>query len=180
MSGSTSDWRVTEGPAIGTEPIFDLSDIVVDLHFFVTGGMSRSIYAKLATTSPTRVESTGSTLSELEGQLQIHDGLPEKSYPGLYPEHFGSIALGQNRGVLALPVPDMFIVHLYLPPEQFAATLSTLVQARGSTVLRMEIDRTLDQALPYEECFFWNDILSPVILFNEFGILTSVGSDGRG
>jgi len=45
------DWRVTEGPAIGKEPGFEVSEVHIDLRFFVTGAMSRSIEARLI--SPT-------------------------------------------------------------------------------------------------------------------------------
>lgn len=167
MSGS-ADWRISEGPAIGIEPEFELSDIRLGANFFVTGGISRSISASLTTSTPTLVESLGRTLPELFGQVRIFDSHPEQSYPGLYQNHFESIELGSHRGVLALVAPDWFVVHLYLPPDQFAMLLSLLTPAPPKTSLRIEIERSLDQGLLDLEHHFWNDHISPVILFNEF------------
>jgi len=170
MSEGDADWRVTEGPAIGAEPEFLLSDIELNAHFYVTGGMSRDISASLATSTPTLVESLGRTLPELSGYLRIFDDHPERSYPGLHQGHFESVELGSQRGVLALLAPGHFGVHLYLPPEQFALVLPLLSPAPSRARLRIEIERTLDQNLFEEDKHFWNDRLSPIILFNEFKI----------
>lgn len=167
MSGH-DDWRITEGPAIGIEPEFALSDVELTANFFVTGTMSRAVTAKLTTATPTRVESVDRLLSEFAGRLHIFDSHPNRSYPGLYPGHFDSIELGEQRGALALLAPNRFAVHLYLPADQFAALLP-LVTSSGMQ-LRIEVERTIDQGLPDEQAFFWNDRVSPVILFNEFRI----------
>ena len=86
------DWRVTEGPAIGAEPEFEFSDIRLNANFIVTGTILRSISASLTTSTPTLVESLGRPLPELFGLLRIFDNHPERSYPGIFPGHFDSVA----------------------------------------------------------------------------------------
>ena len=64
--------------------------------------------------------------------------------------------------------PESFLIHLYLPREQFAALLPMLASAHCNPKLYIEIDRTLEQNVLEEDLHFWNDRLSPLILFNEF------------
>jgi hypothetical protein len=163
------DPRVREGPAIGIEPQFELSNVELNANFYVTGSMSRSMTASLATSTPTIVESLGRSLPELSGLLRIFDNQPNETYPGLYEDHFGSMALGSQRGFLAIRAPDWYVVHLYLPPDQFAALLPLLC-AGPTAMLRIEIERTLEEGLLDNEIHFWNERLSPVIRFNEFQI----------
>ena len=115
-----SDWRVTDGPAIGRAPLFDLSEIRLRADFYATGAMSRSIMADLSSTSPMWLERLERHLAELPGYLEVFEALPEASYPGLYPDLFQSIALNGQRGALAAVAPDHYAIHLYLPPDQFA------------------------------------------------------------
>lgn len=67
------DWRVTEGPAFGIEPEFELSGIRLGANFYVTGTMSRRITAVVTASAPTVVESLGRPLSQLAGFLRIFD-----------------------------------------------------------------------------------------------------------
>ena len=166
------DWRVTDGPAIGRAPLFDLSEIRLRADFHASGAMSRSIMADLSSTSPMWLERMECHLAELPGYLEVFEALPEKSYPGLYPDLFESIALDGQRGALAAVAPDHYAIHLYLPPDQFAAILPLVGTAQRRARLLIDIDRTIDQGLPDEECHFWNDWLSPVVLFNEFSLVS--------
>ena len=67
------DWRVTEGPAFGVEPEFELSGIQLCANFYVAGSMSRRITAAVTTSTPTLVESLDRTLPQLSGLLTIFD-----------------------------------------------------------------------------------------------------------
>jgi hypothetical protein len=165
-----TDWRVTDGPAIGIEPEFEITAVVVSADFYVAGSMSRHILAAIRTSTPTFVESLGRTLPEFTGHLRVYSQHPERSYPGLYPDHFGATMLGPNRGALAILPPDRYVVHLYLPLDQFEMVLPVLTCSARIARLRIEIDRTLDQGLIDSQEHFWNDRISPVILFNEFSI----------
>jgi hypothetical protein len=164
------DWRVTEGPGIGREPLFELSDIHLNASFFVTGGMSRNMLAALSTKTPTRVESIDRTLPEMEGFIRIYSNLPERSYTHLFGRGYDSFELDSQRGVLAFVPPDKFGVHLYLPAAQYDLLLPMLARA-SKAMLRIEIERSLDQGLLDNEVHFWNDRMSPIILFNEFEII---------
>lgn len=167
MDVNADDWRVTEGPAIGLEPELELSEISFQANFYVTGGMSRMIGARLSTITPIPVESLGRSLSELNGYIRIFDHLPAHTYPGLFPDHFGHVELAEQRGAMAM-LAEHFAMHLYLPPDQFALSLPLFSAPSRKAQLRIEIERTLDQGLLDNEKLFWNDRLSPVILFNEF------------
>ena len=161
------DWRVTEGPAIGTEPLFELHEVSLHADFFVTGGMSRRIFSRLVTETPTMVESLGRTLPDIAGALRIYAAASARAYVG-WSEGLGlNVELDGNRGVLAI-VRDHYEVELHLPPEQFESLVALLPWAPRKANLRIEVERTLDQGLLPSEGFFWNDHLSPVILFNEF------------
>jgi len=160
------DWRVKEGPAIGVEPEFELSDIRVGANFIVTGAMLRRITATVTASAPTLVESLGRTLPQLSGFLRIFEGHCQHTITS-----FGDgvpIDLGPARGALWLRGPDRYVVHLYLPSDQFAMLLPLITSAPAGARLRVEVDRTLDQGLQDTQLHFWNDRLSPVILFNEF------------
>ncbi|HEX6603389.1 MAG TPA: hypothetical protein VF027_00740 [Sphingomicrobium sp.] len=163
------DWRVTEGPGIGIEPLFELSQIHLNANFFVTGGMSRNMLALLSTKTPTRVESIDRTLPEMEGLIRIYSDLPERAFTHLFGRGYDSFELYSQRGVLALVPPDRFAVHLYLPAMQYDLLLPMLARA-SRAMLRIEIERTLDQGLLDDQTHFWNDRMSPIILFNEFEI----------
>lgn len=173
---SAPDWRVTEGPAIGREPEFELADVRLNSQFNASGTLIQSASALLLTSSPTLVESLGCSLSELRGFIRIYDHLPDETYYHLFGGSYDSFELGSNRGVLAMvPLesctrvpPESFLVHLYLPQDQFAALLPMLASAHGNPRLCIEIDRTLEQNVFEEDVYFWNDRLSPLILFNEF------------
>ena len=170
------DWRVTEGPSIGREPEFELSDIRFHSSFSVTGTMMRSASASLSTGSPATVHSLGRPLSELSGFIRIYDHLPEETFYHLFGGAYDSFELHSHRGVLAMvPLeaftrvpPESFLLHLYLPDEQFSALLPMLAAARGKPRLYIEIERTLDQNVFEEDGHFWNDRVSPLFLFNEF------------
>ena len=160
------DWRVTEGPAFGVEPEFDLSDIRPGANFYVTGSMSRRITATVTASTPTLVESLDRTLPQLSGFLRIFDDHHRRTITG-----FGEgkpVDLGPHRGAMWLSSPDRYVVHLYLPPDQFERLLPLLAPAPAAARLRIEVERTLDQGLLDTQLHFWNDRLSPVILFNEF------------
>ena len=160
------DWRVTEGPAFGVEPEFELSDIRLGANFTVTGVMLRRITATVTASAPTLVESVGRTLPQLSGFLRIFDGHSQHTITS-----FGDgmpVDLGPARGALWLRGPDRYVVHLYLPADQFARLLPLMAPAPAAARLRIEVDRTLDQGLLDTQLHFWNDRLSPVILFNEF------------
>jgi hypothetical protein len=163
-----SDWRVTEGPAFGVEPEFELSDIRLGAKFIVTGSMMRRITAAVTASAPTVVESLSRTLPELSGFLEIFDTHPTRTLT-----RFGEgdpVDLGSMRGAIWLGSPDHYVVHLYLPPEQFALLLALMASAPATARLRIEVERTLDNGLLDNQLHFWNDRLSPVILFNEFEI----------
>lgn len=160
------DWRVTEGPAFGVEPEFELSDIRLGANFIVTGSMMRRITAAVTASAPTVVESLDRTLPQLSGFLRIFD-----NHPGRTLTSFGDgmpVDLGPARGALWLRSPDRYVVHLYLPTDQFALLLPLMAPAPATARLRIEVDRTLDGGLLDTQLHFWNDRLSPVILFNEF------------
>lgn len=162
------DWRVTEGPAFGIEPEFELSDIRLGAKFVVTGSMMRNISAAVAARAPTLVESLNQTLPELSGVLEIFDSQPQRTLM-----RFGEgnpVDLGSTRGAMWLSGPGRYVVHLYLPPDQFQALLALFAPPPAAARLRIEVDRTLDQGLLDSQSHFWNDRLSPVILFNEFEI----------
>ena len=162
------DWRVTEGPAFGIEPEFDLSDIRVGANFYVTGSMSRRITATVTASAPTLVESLDRTLPQLSGFLRIFD-----DHHGHTLTSFGDgmpVELGPHRGAFWLRGLDRYVVHLYLPPDQFERLLPLMSPAPATARLRIEVERTLDQGLLDSQLHFWNDRLSPVILFNEFEI----------
>ncbi len=163
-----SDWRVTEGPAFGVEPAFELSDIRPGANFFVTGSMSRRVTAVATATAPTLVESLGRTLPQLSGFLRIFDSHPERTVTAMGDGM--PVPLGPHRGALWLRAPDRYVVHLYLPAAQFDGLLPLIVPAPSAARLRIEVERTLDQGLLDTDLHFWNDRLSPVILFNEFEI----------
>ena len=171
MADHPEDWRITEGPAFGVEPAFDLSDIRLRANFHATGAMSRSITARLTTATPTRVESLDRTLPELGGFLRILDDHPERSVQFL--RDGAPVPLGRDRGVLKLVGPDRYDVYLYLPTDQFARLLPMLAPPPLTARLRIEVERTLDQGVVNSDAHFWNDHLSPVILFNEFEISLS-------
>jgi hypothetical protein len=164
------DWRVTEGPAIGLAPEFLLWDMLASASFYETGSMSRRISARASAQTPLMVESVGRKLSELEGALTIYDYLPDQSHAGLCPDHFDSVKLDSNRGALALHPPGRFMIHLYLPPDQFELLLPIIAPRFGPLVLQIEVERTLDQGLPDQDMLFWNDQAAPVVLFNEMYI----------
>lgn len=166
MADQTRDWRITEGPAFGIEPEFDLSDIHLGANFFVTGSMSRRITARLTTTTPTLVESLGRTLPQLGGSLRIVDNHPKST--ALFLRDGKPVDLGPARGVLGLAGPDCYALQLYLPADQFAKLLPMFSHRPAAGRLRIEVERTLDQGLFEPDVHFWNDRLSPVILFNEF------------
>ncbi|CAN7277928.1 hypothetical protein [Brevundimonas sp. LjRoot202] len=162
------DWRVTEGPAFGAEPEFELSDIRPGANFIVTGSMLRRITATVTASAPTVVESLDRTLPQLSGFLGIYDGHSGRTI--LPIKHGRAVELGPHRGVMALISPERYVIHLCLPTEQFAMLLPLLAPAPAAARLRIEVDRTLDQGLLDTQVHFWNDHLSPVILFNEFEI----------
>ena len=169
------DWRVTEGPAFGVEPEFDLSDIRLGANFIVTGVMLRRITATVTASAPTLVESLDRTLPQLSGFLRIFDDHHGRTITG-----FGDgmpVDLGPHRGAMWLRGPDRYVVHLYLPPDQFEKLLPLMSPALATARLRIEVERTLDQGLLDTQLHFWNDRLSPVILFNEFEI-SLPASDG--
>lgn len=173
---SAHDWRVTEGPAIGREPEFELAELRLHSQFNVTGTLTQSVTALLSTSSPAVVESLGCSLSELRGFIRIYDHLPDEAYSHLFGGPYDSFKLGSNRGVLAMvPLerftrapPESFLIHLYLPPDQFAVLVPMVACARANPQLYIEIERTLEQNVFEEDVHFWNDRLSPLILFNEF------------
>ena len=169
MVPTSVDWRVTDGPAIGLDPAFVLSDIEGLANFWITGSMSRRISARVAARTPLRVESIGIPLTDLQGLLTIYDEHPDRSNAGLCAGHFDSVDLTHHRGGLAIHPPGGFAIHLYLPEGQFERLLP-LLAARSTARLQIEVDRTLDQALSEEESLFWNDRVSPVVLFEEFRI----------
>jgi len=160
------DWRVTEGPAIGAEPEFEISDVQVEASFHGDGSMSRGIWATLKTSTPTQVESLGLTLRQLTGVLRILDTDPPL-LPGLLRN---LVELGPARGVLELASPDRYHVFLYLPPEQFAMLLPLFAPAPATGRLRIEVERLLHQAVDEPDDNFWNDHQSPAIVFNTFEI----------
>jgi hypothetical protein len=162
------DWRVTEGPAFGVEPEFALSDIRSGANFIVTGAMLRRITATVTASAPTLVESLDRTLSQLFGVLEIFDGHSEHTITS-FGDGMG-VETGTARGAMWLRSPDRYVVHLYLPTEQFARLLPLMAPAPATAKLRIEVDRTLDNGLLDTQLYFWNDRLSPVILFNEFEI----------
>jgi hypothetical protein len=162
------DWRVTEGPVFGIEPEFELTAIRSGANFFVTGSMSRRITADLTTSTPTLVESAGVALPRLTGSLAVYDEHPERCV--LLPRKGPPTPLGNHRGILGMITPDRYLVILYLPPDQFARLLPLLCPASPRAMLRIEVDRTLDQGLLDSQSHFWDDRASPVILFNEFEI----------
>lgn len=162
------DWRVSEGPAFGVEPAFELSDIRLGANFYVTGSMSRRITAAVTASTPTLVESLGRTLPQLPGFLTIFDEHYERTIAGM--EDGMPVHLGRERGALWLRAPDRYVIHLYLPGDQFEGLLRLMTPAPATARLRIEVERTLDQGLLDTEVHFWNDRLSPVILFNEFEI----------
>lgn len=164
------DWRVTEGPAIGREPVFVLTNIRLSANFYITGTMSRGIVATLATSTPTRVETVNRSMSEMTGFIRIFDEIPERSYLPLFQGPPGGIELRASRGVLWIVPPDRFAVDLYLPPHQFEKLIALFSCGCAEAELRVEVDRSLDQGLCDEDVYFWNDRLSPVVLFNEFEI----------
>jgi hypothetical protein len=160
------DWRVTEGPAFGVEPQFELSSIRLGAHFIETGVMFRRITAAVTASEPVVVESLGRTLPELSGFLTIFDNHRARTIP-----HLGEgmpVELGQARGAMWVRGPDGYEVHLYLPTDQFVLLLPLLAPTPPAARLRIEVDRTLDIGLLDTQLHFWNDRLSPVILFNEF------------
>lgn len=163
------DWRITEGPAFGIEPEFELSDIRPGANFWVTGSMSRHISAAVTTATPTRVESLGRTLPEIVGLLTIFDEHPGRTMTSVADGM--SVELGPERGALWVRSPDRYVVHLYLPTDQFAMLLPLMVPAPATARLRIEVERTIDQGVFEPDSHFWNDRLSPVILFNEFEII---------
>lgn len=176
MADHPEDWRITEGPAFGVEPEFDLSDIRLRVNFHVTGSISRRVTARLTTATPTCVESLDRTLPELCGSLRIFDDHPERAVQ--YLRDGKPVPLGRDRGVLRLVGPDRYDVHLYLPTEQFERLLPMIVSPPATARLRIEVERTLDQGVSPPDVHFWNDRLSPVILFNEFEIsLPGHGAD---
>jgi hypothetical protein len=162
------DWRVTDGPAFGIEPEFELSNIRPKAHFIETGVMFRLITADLTASAPTLVESLNRTLPQLSGFLRIVDSHPTGAIASI--GEGGLIDLGPQRGVLGLHSPDAYVVKLHLPTDQFEMLLPLMVPAPATARLRIEVDRNLDQGLLDNERHFWNDRLSPVILFNEFEI----------
>jgi hypothetical protein len=176
IENDLGDWRVTDGPAIGYDPVFIISEIRPYANFYAPGSMSRGVYASLSTSTPTRVESVDRTLPELSGHLAVFDSHPDRSYAGLYPGHFDFIDLGIHRGALAVHPPDRYVVHLYLPPDQFADLLPLLLCGSPQMQLTVEIDRTLDQGLLDSQSYFWNDRRSPVIPFNEFRVNVFAGT----
>ena len=161
------DWRVTEGPSIGAEPEFTLSDIRLGANFFVTGAMSRNIAARLSTATPTVVESSGRRLADMCGTLRIHDSQ--------FLDEFRGVDLGGCRGVLALLNADEYVVEIFLPPDQFESLLPLLAPAPARAELLIEIERTLDQAVFEELRYFWDDRRSPTIPFNEFKLSVVAG-----
>lgn len=169
MRNSDSDWRVDEGPAIGIDPVFDLSAIGAEARFYAHGSMSRRIIAKISTPTPTMVESLGRPLATMSGLLTIFDSRQDQT--GMFSGLRGPVEPGANRGALGLTGLDRYAVHLYLPPDQFAALLSLFAPAPPSARLRIEVERTLNQGLFDEDSHFWNDRLSPVVLFNAFDII---------
>ena len=183
-----ADPRVTEGPAIGREPEFELSDIWLHSSFSVVGTMSRKMSANLSTSSPTMVESLGRKLSELRGLIQIYNDLPDKTFYHLFGGAYDSFELFGHRGVLAMvPLAEFtripaegFLVHLYLPPDQFAALCPALTSAERNARLYIEIERTVEQNVYEEDVHFWNDRISPLILFNEFRLDVPVGRQDQG
>lgn len=172
------DWRVTDGPNIGQEPLFDLSEIRLHSRFITTGEMLRDISGTLTTATPTLVESIGRPLSALSGSFRIYSYLPDRAFSHLFGQGYGAFELHGHRGVLAFTARESFLVHLYLPAEQFEQLLPMLGRARSRVQLRIEIERTLDQGVFEEDVHFWNDRVSPIILFNEFEIIAD-GQDER-
>lgn len=168
MGDHAEDWRITEGPAFGVEPEFELSEIRLGANFFVTGSMSRRITARLTTTTPTVIESLGIALPQLCGFFRIFDEQPECTV--LFMRDGKPVDLGPQRGVLGLVGPDRYAVHLYLPTDQFTRLLPIFAQPPVTARLRIEVERTIDQGVSEPDVHFWNDRLSPVILFNEFEI----------
>lgn len=162
------DWRVTEGPAFGVEPEFELTDIRFGANFYVTGSLSRRITATVTASTPMLVESLGRTLPRLCGSLRIFDEHHERTITGM--EDGRPVDLGSQRGALWLRGPDRYVVHLYLPSDQFDRLLRLMTPAPATAKLRIEVERTIDQGVLDSELHFWNDRLSPVILFNEFEI----------
>ena len=72
---------------------------------------------------------------------------------------------------MGLVGPDRYLVHLNLPPDQFAMLLPLFAPAPATARLRIEVERTIDQGLFEPGIHFWNDRVSPVILFDEFQIV---------
>lgn len=164
----SDDWRVTEGPAMGIEPSFALRDVSVHADFYVPGGMGRRIMATLTTDSPAVVESQGRPLSAMPGLLRIYGHQTERSSIGhMVGRYDMDVPMEAMRGVLAV-FDEGYAVHLYLPREQFAELLPLFAPVPAQVTLRIEVERTLDQGLPDSDSHFWNDRLSPVIVFNEF------------
>lgn len=153
---------------IGAHPEFVVSDIQLRANFYVTGTMSRHIVAHAATDAHTLVESVGKRLSDMTGFLTIFDDLPRQSYAGLCRHHFDTVELGSHRGALASHPPDHFLLHLYIPADQFDRLLPLMTAPGVTGRLSIEVERTLDQGLADEDSHFWNDTKSPVVLFNEF------------
>lgn len=166
MDDRLEDWRVTEGAAFGVEPEFELSDIRLGVNFIVTGSMLRRITATVTASEPTLVESLGRTLPQLSGFLKIFDGHQGRTITGMGDGM--PVDLGGQRGALWVRSPDRYVVHLYMPTDQFEMLLPLMTPAPATARLRIEVDRTLDQGLLDSQSHFWNDRLSPVILFNEF------------
>lgn len=162
------DWRVTEGPAFGIEPEFELSGIRLGANFYVTGTMSRRITAVVTASAPTVVESLGRPLSQLSGFLRIFDSHHGRTVTSM--EDGMPVDLGGQRGAMWLRGPDRYVVHLYLPTDQFDRLAPLMTPAPATARLRIEVERTLDQGLLNTQEHFWNDRVSPVILFDEFEI----------
>lgn len=164
----SDDWRVTEGPAIGSEPVFDLSGIMTLASFSVTGWMGRRVQAVLSTVTATVVESSGLLLSAMPGLLRIFDSPAERAAVGWHHGDRETVPLDGARGAIAV-FGERYGIDLHLPPEQFDALLPMLAGAQSAR-LRIEVERTLDQGLLDDQKLFWNDRLSPRIVFDEFEI----------
>ena len=168
MEGPSADLRVTDGPAFGVEPEFDLSNIRLGMNFVVTGSILRRVTATVTASAPTLVESLGHTLPQLSGFLRIFDGHESRTITGMGDRM--PVDLEGQRGAMWVRSPDQYVVHLYLPTDQFERLLPLMTPAPATARLRIEVDRTLDQGLLDSQSHFWNDRQSPVILFNEFEI----------
>lgn len=168
MDDHLEDWRVTDGPAFGVEPEFELFNIRLGMNFIVTGTTSRRITASVTASEPTLVESLGRTLPQLSGSLRIFDGQRGRTITSM--GEGTPVELRGQRGAMWVRSPDRYVVHLYLPSEQFEKLLPLVTPAPATARLRIEVDRTLDQGLLDTQSHFWNDRQSPVVLFNEFEI----------